>query len=102
VINYALRSFSAKHKYFPKLFNSFTFLADNKVTSLYAEILFEYGLNDVWLNQCVDSVENLLLKLKERIIGSFISEVTAFLENSPKCQKHVIITTLQYTIFSIQ
>jgi hypothetical protein len=71
------------------------------------EILFEYGLNDVWLNQCVDSVENLLLKLKERIIGSFISEVTAFLENSPKCQfykqfKHVIITALQYTIFSIQ
>ena len=37
VINYALRSFSAKHKYFPKLFNSFTFLTDNKVTSLYAD-----------------------------------------------------------------
>ena len=34
VINYAFRSFSAKHKYFPKLFNSFTFLTDNKVTSL--------------------------------------------------------------------
>jgi hypothetical protein len=29
--------------------------------------------------------------LKERIIGSFISEVTAFLENSPKYQfyKHM-------------
>jgi hypothetical protein len=37
VINYALRSFSAKQKYFPKLFNSFTFLTDNKVTSLYAD-----------------------------------------------------------------
>ena len=37
VIKYALRSFSAKHKYFPKLFNSFTFLTDNKVTSLYAD-----------------------------------------------------------------
>ena len=37
VINYALRSFSAKHKYFPKLFNSFTFLTDDKVTSLYAD-----------------------------------------------------------------
>ena len=49
------------------------------------EILFKYGLNYVWLNQCVDNVENLLFKLKERIIGSFISEVTAFLENSPKC-----------------
>ena len=33
-MNYAIRSFSAKHKYFPKLFNSFTFLTDNKVTSL--------------------------------------------------------------------
>jgi hypothetical protein len=37
VINYALRSFSAKHKYFPKLFNSFTFLTDNTVTSLYTD-----------------------------------------------------------------
>jgi hypothetical protein len=37
VINYALRSVSAKHKYFPKLFNSFTFLTDDKVTSLYAD-----------------------------------------------------------------
>ena len=37
VIYYALRSFSAKHKYFPKLFNSFTFLTDNKVKSLYAD-----------------------------------------------------------------
>ena len=63
------------------------------------EILFKYGLNYVWLNQCVDNVENLLLKLKERIIGSFISEVTAFLENSPKCQfyKHMYsMHTLQY------
>jgi hypothetical protein len=45
------------------------------------EILFKYGLNYAWLNQCADNVENLLLKLKERIIGSFISEATAFLEN---------------------
>ena len=31
------------------------------------------------------------MKLKERIIGSFISEVNAFLENSPTCQfyKHM-------------
>jgi hypothetical protein len=53
------------------------------------------------LNQCVDNVENLLLKLKERIIGSCISEVTAFLEDSPKCQfyKYIYIYsmhTLQY------
>ena len=57
------------------------------------------GLNYAWLNQCVDNVENLLLKLKERIIGSFISEVTAFLENSPKCKfyKHMYsMHTLQY------
>ena len=63
------------------------------------EILFKYGLNYVWLNQCVDNVENLLLKLKERIIGSFISEVTAFLDDSPKCQfyKHMYsMHTLQY------
>jgi hypothetical protein len=63
------------------------------------EILFKYGLDYVWLNQCVDNVENLLLKLKERIIGSFISEVTGFLENSPKCQcyKHMYnMHTLQY------
>ena len=37
VINYALRSFSAKHNYFPKLFNSFTFLTDNKVINVYAD-----------------------------------------------------------------
>ena len=41
--------------------------------------------------QCVDNVENLLLEMKERINGSVISEVTAFLENSPTCQfyKHM-------------
>jgi protein-disulfide isomerase len=50
-----------------------------------------YGNKKEQRNQRVDNVENLLLKLKERIIGSFISEVTAFLENSPKCQfyKHM-------------
>ena len=63
------------------------------------EILFKYRLNYVWLNQCVDNVENLLLKLKEKSMGSFISEVTAFFQNSPKCEfyKHMYsMHTLQY------
>jgi hypothetical protein len=62
------------------------------------EILFKYGLNYVWLNQCVDNVENLLLKLKERIIGSFISEVTAFLENSPKWDKKRYSSSIEFLL----
>ena len=49
---------------------------------------FKYGLSYVWLNQC-----------GELIIGSFIREVTAFLDDSPKCQfyKHMYsMHTLQY------
>ena len=49
-------------------------------------ILFKYGFNYIWYDQYVDNVDYFLFQLKERMMGSFISEINSFLDMSPKCQ----------------
>lgn len=49
------------------------------------DILYMYGFQDVWLHQGVKNVDLFSIEFKDRVKGSFHSEINSFFEDSPKC-----------------